>query len=101
MSPFENNNDNFTEYLYIIIGTTSLDSIEDYTSNHINYLKGNLTNFQLLNSTETTLSSNPAHKIIYTYKDNQYNWSCHCDLKVMAIITLIDNKEYLFIYLQN
>ena len=95
-SPFENDLDNYREYLYTSIGSSPVNSIEDLASNYINNIKGKLTNFQLLNSTETTLLNNSAHKIIFTFKDDQS--SCQCDLKVMSIITKIDSKAYFVEY---
>ena len=63
------------ESLFLSIISTSLSmvnirdsSIENFISKVNNHIK-DLSNFQLLDSQETTLSNNSAIKIVYTYKD--------------------------------
>ena len=53
-----------------MVGVIGYDttSIENFISKVNNHIK-DLSNFQLLDSQETTLSNNSAIKIVYTYKD--------------------------------
>ena len=99
-SPLEKNDDNVDENLGLTIEFSQVGTdIESLVSNQINNAKGNLSNFQLIDSEETTLFNKPAHKVIYTYKDDQLPNSCQCDIKVMSVFTIINNKAYTFDYM--
>lgn len=101
--------DEFTERLFMSASAAGVMRIEDVVSHEINRIKnGNLTNFEIEASEQTTLLDNPAHKIIYTYNDNQYDdfgqyhnvsedafsEPCYCDVKEMMVFTIKDQKVY-------
>ncbi len=96
--PKENNNNDFLKNLTLhVSAAASSPTIEDAISPIINLLKGmNLTGFQIIDSSETSLSNKTkqAQEILYTYKD----MLCECDVKVMDIFTIVDNKVYDFMY---
>ena len=99
ISPKENEiTDIFNESLSLIVGSAVIRPLEDVVSSHINNIKDNYTNFELVDSQESSLSNNAAHKIVYTYRDNSYENSCQCDLKEMVLFTIRDKIQYMLIY---
>jgi YVTN family beta-propeller protein len=92
-SPLENDSDpadTFYEYLSMNVQPAGISEISDLISSDINYLKGNWTKFQLIESNETTLSNKPAHKIKFTY----FDYTCQCDVEAMSIYTIIGPNFY-------
>jgi YVTN family beta-propeller protein len=94
----ENHTDNFMESLSLYVEAAGLDSLQDVASGWIGQAKQAL-NFQLVDSQESTLSNNSAHKIVYTYTQHpNVEGSCRCDVKEMVIFTIKDRKVYTLHY---
>ena len=95
-SPRENTLDIFRETFSISIGSLPIvgfdnipfDILQQYSSFKITELNTSATNFNLLESTETILANNPAHKIVYTYIDRGK------EIMTLDITTIKDNKVY-------
>jgi hypothetical protein len=89
-SPRESDSDNYTESIFMTISVSDLNGIEDFNSQYVNSLKGNFTDFELIDSRSNVLSNNSAHQIIFTYKDLY----CECDLEVLSIVTILHKRVY-------
>lgn len=66
--------------------------LNEYTNSFLNEIKKYLTNPIIHESRPTTLANQPAHKVVYTGKQEQYN------VKRMAVWTLKNNKAYIITY---
>lgn len=67
-------------------------SLDAYTERVTSQLQQTLTDFNLIESSSTTLAGNPAHKVVYTGKQEQRN------PKVYQVWTIINNKAYMIKY---
>jgi serine/threonine-protein kinase len=62
-------------------------SLPDYTNSRVNEITQFLTSPRIHESHSTKLANLPAHKVVYTGKQEQYN------VKMMAVWTVKDNKK--------
>jgi YVTN family beta-propeller protein len=102
-SPLENPNDiydfdPYSEFMVLTVFPAGVDQISDAISRDLNSFRQNFTNFQLIESNETTFLKKPGYKIIYTYFDNYYENSCYCEVKVMSIYTKVGPNFYTISY---
>ena len=67
-------------------------TLSEYNDATIAALNQSMIDFNLSETTAATLDNNPAHKIVYTTKQNQLN------LRAMQVWTLKDNKTYILTY---
>jgi serine/threonine-protein kinase len=67
-------------------------TLSEYNDAAIAALNQTIVDFNLSETTAATLDNNPAHKIVYTTKQNQIN------LRAMQVWTLKDNKTYILTY---
>ncbi len=67
-------------------------SLDAYTERVTSQLQQTLTDFNLIESGATTLAGIPAHKVVYTGKQEQRN------PKVYQVWTIINNKAYMIKY---
>jgi hypothetical protein len=69
LSPPEDALDIFREYLVIQVGEVMFNrSLEQYVDTQINSLRDSLPDFGIVESNATTVASNRAHIIVYTFK---------------------------------
>lgn len=94
LSPTESASDIFQENLVVTVNDLSAQPItlEESVDPDINQLKMIVTDFKLVDSSATSLAGNPAHKVVYTGKDGQYN------LEWMQVWTIKDDKAYIVTY---
>lgn len=94
LSPQESASDMFLENINITVQDLSNQpmTLDEYTNLSINQMSQYITDFNIIDSSVTTLVGNPAHKIVYTGKEGQNN------LKWMQIWTIKDNKAYVITY---
>ena len=94
LSPFESAFDVFRENVYITVKDFSAQPItlDEYTEESIDELRQLISNFTLEESTTATLAGNPAHRLVYTGKLEQY------DLKWMQVHTIKDDIAYTITY---
>jgi len=94
LSPFESAFDVFRENVYITVKDFSAQPItlDEYTEESIDELRQLISNFTLEESTTATLAGNPAHRLVYTGKIEQY------DLKWMQVHTIKDDIAYTITY---
>jgi len=67
-------------------------TLAEYNDAAIAALNQSIIDFNISETTAATLSNNPAHKIVYTAKQNQLN------LRAMQVWTIKDNKTYILTY---
>ncbi len=67
-------------------------TLAEYTDAAFEVINQTVTDFNLSETAATTLDNNPAHKIVYTAKQNQIN------LQYMQVWTIKDNKTYILTY---
>lgn len=67
-------------------------TLAEYNDAAIAALNQSIIDFNLSETTAATLDNNPAHKIVYTAKQNQLN------LRYMQVWTIKDNKTYILTY---
>jgi len=91
LSPKENAQDFFQENINIISFDLSmtLDQSSAYAESQI---KQAITDANILESSQTTLAGNPAHKLVFTGRQGQNN------LKWMQVWTMKNDKVYLLTY---
>ncbi len=94
LSPIESDSDIFRENLNIILQDLSDNpmTLDEYTALSLKQAEQLLTDFKLIESNAAALAGNPAHKIIYTATQGQYN------LKVMQSYTIKNDVVYLLTY---
>ena len=68
-----------------------ITTLDEYTDASINEIKRNAADFKLIESSQSTLAGNPAHKIVFTY----------ANVKQMEVWTIKDNKQYMIAYGSN
>jgi len=91
-SPIEDASDMFQENFNVVMGDLPESmEIDELTDANIEQAK---TRFAIenINSSPTTLTNNPARKVIYNLKQGEYN------LKIMQIYMIKDNKAYVITY---
>jgi len=90
VSPLENNFDSFTENF--VIGTLSVpfQNLNDYSRITVEKMKMR-PSFSLIEDIETTLAGIPAHKIVYTEIEPNFN----IEVQSIMLWTLKDNTGYL------
>jgi hypothetical protein len=92
-SPLQDNSDRFQEAFRMIrfSGNMPLDNLVNQVLNDARRI---LPEFQLINSTITTLDDMPAHMIVYKYRDHNLGL-----LQQMSILTIKDDKAYIIGYI--
>jgi serine/threonine-protein kinase len=96
-SPPENTSDTKLENLVIQIGNLPSENVSlgEVVSMNINSLKQSLIDFELNESTTITIDGgNPAHKIVYTEREENNELS-----KVMQVLMIKSDKIYLITYI--
>jgi hypothetical protein len=93
-SPPENASDTKLENLLIQVGNLPFQniSLEALINASVDNLRNSLVDFELVESTATTISYNPAHKIVYTDTVGQD------ELKTMQVLSIKEDKVYLITY---
>jgi serine/threonine-protein kinase len=76
----------------IVLNMSVPETLDVFTQNLIQGEEQSRHDFKLIDSTPTTLAGNPAHKIVFTSKDVQY------DMKSMYVYTIKNNNLYMVIY---
>jgi eukaryotic-like serine/threonine-protein kinase len=71
------------------VNNTTLDL---YTTNHIVYLRQNIPGFSIINSSQSSIASSSAQKIVYTFNGRATIY------KVMQLWTLKDGRIYMITY---
>ena len=92
-SPQEGASDRFREGVNVV--TEDLPAgvtLDAYTNVSLTQLRNIITDFNLTESSPTTLSGNPAQKIVYTGKQGTY------DLKFMQVLCVKGGKGYVISY---
>jgi hypothetical protein len=95
LAPLENPTDAYQERILISLQNlgSNVSTLEDYTNQSISeYRKLGNNTIQILESSPTNLSGNPAHKIVFTEAVNGQT------LKKMQVWSIVDNKVYLAIF---
>ena len=96
-SPAENALDTKLENLVIQAGNLPFENIplEEVVKANIENLKQSLIDFEIKESTTITIAgSNPAHKIVYTHKEEEDNGKT----KIMQVLMIKSDKVYLITY---
>jgi hypothetical protein len=93
-SPPENASDTKLENLLIQVGNLPFQniSLEVLNNANIDNLRNSLVDFELVESTATTIAYNPAYKIIYTDTVGQD------ERKTMQVLSIKEDKVYLITY---
>jgi YVTN family beta-propeller protein len=77
------------------VHAAGLLGLDDTIGNFVNQMKQAGINFELIASQRNEMvSDNRAHKVVYSYTDNQNN----CTMKGMAMFIVSDKKVYRFIF---
>jgi len=94
LSPTESTSDIFRENLNVIVQDLSTQpmTLDEYTELSVSQIKQFFTDANITDSSATTLDGNPAHKVVYTGKQGQYN------LKWMQVWVVKENKAYIISY---
>ena len=96
ISPLESSSDTFNEHFGIGVENLLLPfTLEEYTDLSINLLKPTIKDFEIVESTATTLGIIPAHKIVYTGKLPDSD----IEAKFENVIAIKDKKAYLLWYI--
>ena len=96
-SPPENASDAKLENIVIEVGNLPVENIplEEVIRANINNLKQSLIDSELNESTTITIADgNPAHKLVYTYRDEENNGQA----KTMQVLMIKSDKVYLITY---
>jgi hypothetical protein len=92
-SPLEGSWDTFQENVNIVVEPLSEPmTLDDYTELSINQLEQSIEDFQITEEASATLAGNPAYKIVFAGKMEQYS------MKWMQIWTIKDDKAYIITY---
>ena len=93
VSPRESESDSFMENVNLLLENTPPDtSLEKYNSYGLEMLKKVVTDFNIIESNDTTLGGLPASNMIYTGRMGEFN------LKYFQVWTLKDGKAYVCTY---
>lgn len=94
LSETKDSSDLFRENLNVIIQDLSTQpmTLEEYTNLSLDQIGVYITDSKIITSEETSLDGNPAHKVIYTGGQDQF------DLKWMQIWTIVDDTAYILSY---
>lgn len=94
LSPHESASDVFRENLNVLVQDISAQpmTLSEYTDMSVDQISQFITDLDILESGETTLAGNPAHKAVYTGKQGVY------DFKWMQVWFIKDNKAYVITY---
>ncbi|HET7283328.1 MAG TPA: YncE family protein, partial [Nitrososphaeraceae archaeon] len=93
--PVEDNN-NTDSVLKVRRFPTLGKTLDNYVGDDINYFKQNTTGFQLIDFIVTSMVGNPAYKIVYTYKNLQYEKQ----YKETDFYTIANNAVYIISYIE-
>jgi hypothetical protein len=94
----ENSSDTKLENLVIEVGNLAFKNIplEEVIRANINNLKKSLIDFELNESSTITIAgSNPAHKIVYTYREEQEN---NGQAKTMQVL-MVNSDKYISLHI--
>jgi hypothetical protein len=93
-SPAENSSDTKLENLLIQVGNLPFQNISLEALNNVNIdtLRNSLVDFELVESTATTIAYNPAYTIVYTDRVGQD------EHKTMQVLSIKEDKVYLITY---
>ena len=94
-SPVEDTSDTFQELLTVKIILDATSTLDEITTGTVKALKESITDINLLDSTETTLSGYPAHKVIYSGKSDEDEAR---DVKMILVWAIKENQLYLLTY---
>jgi serine/threonine-protein kinase len=94
-SPQESAKDLFKENVNLYVQALPADAkitLDEFTQQSIAQIKQMITDAQMVESTSDTLSNLPAHRVVYTGKQGQFN------LKFYQTYLLKDSKVYIMTY---
>lgn len=92
-APLEDASDQFSENVGIRVSNVPAGtSLTDFTDAFVKELEKIVTDFKIIESTDTTFAANPAHMLVYTTTQGQYK------LELLQIYTIKDDKFYLLTY---
>jgi serine/threonine-protein kinase len=99
-STLKNNSDTFPATITVSVEPLKQNrtTLNEFTITTLDNAKQSLPNFQLIESNATTLASNPAHRIVYTFTSSDPSVQLH--FQSMNIWTLKENKVYSISYTQ-
>ena len=99
-STLKNNSDTFPATITVSVEPLKQNrtTLNEFTITTLDNAKQSLPNLQLIESNATTLASNPAHRIVYTFTSSDPSVQLH--FQSMNIWTLKENKVYSISYTQ-
>jgi serine/threonine-protein kinase len=94
-SPPENASDTKLENLVIQVANLPFQniSLEELHNANLDNLRNSLTDFELIESVATTIAYSPAHKIVFTNREDD-----HDRHKTIQVLTIKEDKSYLITY---
>jgi hypothetical protein len=92
ISPKEKNSDRYLENLGLQVSSLSQHmTLDEFTSHQIDFLNQSFPSFKIIDSRDTTLGGNPAHKVAFSYGVQQ-----NIPLfKIIEIWMIMQNKVYI------
>ena len=90
--PRESDSDKYLQRLVIAINKLRVNmSVDEYSEAYINESGELYTDFKILESSASTLAGNPAHKIVFTWKEQDSD----VVKKYMRLLSIKDKKAYI------
>lgn len=95
-SPYEDDEDQFAEYVGIFVGASAGNMLDEYVDDYLEKMEESFPELEVVEDVSTTFAGTPARKLVTS--DTDFDQDGNLDQKSMRVFMLKDTRAYVIIY---